>query len=234
MEPDSYGIDYNKKPSLKRRVILLVLGIIVGIGLVYGGVQLYHFLNRKTVTLKPINGTAMAIGIPSDNEESLTITKVLLQTESEKSVRLSPGDYAVTTVGEGYTTVTTAVTVTENMTITPPTSITYSDEKLADILDQEQAAINAAIPEVASGRYTVSKTQEQLYEKGEWYSGRLMPKNATTDDQLVVVLHKENGQWKIAAGPAMTLYVKDYPDVLETAIRTVNNNYNVEINEGAE
>lgn len=233
MQPNDYG-SLNRS-ALTRRALLIVGALVILVGLIVGGVQLYKLMNRKTVTLKPIEGTQMIFGTPSDNEESLSVEKQLLDTNSGKdSVKVAAGDYAVTVSGEGYQTTTFAVTVEDDMTITPPEYLSYNNDKLSSMLSSEESAIAAAIPEVADGRYTVSESQSHLYNKGEWFAGRLLPKNTVVDDQLVVILHKENNQWKIAAGPAMVLALSDYPDVPENAIRTVNNNYNVEINEGAQ
>lgn len=233
MQPNDYAP--MGRQDLTRRALLIIGALVILIGLIVGGVQLYKFMNRKTVTLKPIEGTRMIFGPATDNEESLGITKQLLDTNSGKnSVKVAPGYYAATVSGEGYQTTTFAVTVEDDTTVNSPDYLSYNNDKLSGMLAAEETAVAKAIPEVADGRYTISDSQSQLYGKGDWFAGRLIPKNTAVDDQLVVVLHKENGQWKVAAGPAMVLALSDYPDVPEDAIRTVNNNYNVEINEGAQ
>lgn len=233
MEPNSYGTMHKQRKPLTRRAAFLIIALIVAIGLIFGGVQLYRFLNRKTVTLKPTTGLTMAIGLPTDNEESLGIEKIILSTTSEQSVKVAPGYYAIQISGKGYNTAVTALTVEEDMTVTPPDP-SYTPEKLKEMYLEQKSAISAAIPQVANGSYTISDDQSSLYDVGEWFGGRLLPKNTAVDDQLVVVLRKVDNQWKLVAGPSMVISIKQYPDIPSNVLRTINNNYKVEINEGIE
>ena len=66
----------------------------------------------------------------------------------------------------------------------------------------------------------------ELLEDGSWYitiiQKPLQSKWDLADDAFRVVLHKENNQWKIVAGPNLILNYADYPDIPTGVIMSVN------------
>ena len=225
MEPNyntfSAGGDTITDRQQRNRKILLITAItvmVVGIA----GWFIADFLNRKVVTLKPSNGITMTFGEPSHGEEGAGIAVELAKTSKEaKEVRVKPGFYAVIYTGQGIKQTRQLVEVKNDMTITAP-SPTYSEERLAAMLKAQQTAIHSAL---SSNDKTNGYTPkgEALYQDGTWYAAKLVPADPINQDTLVVVMHKENDAWKVTAGPEISLYIDNYPDVPEDIIRDINN-----------
>lgn len=205
----------------RNRKLLTIIGIAV-IALGVGGWFLADFLNKKVVTLQPANGVTMAFGEPSHGEDAADIAKELAKTSNvPKEVRVKPGYYAVIYTGKGIKQTRQLVEVKKDMTITAPTP-TYTDERLLAILRDEQQAIRSALNNNEKTKGYTPKG-ELLYENGTWYAAKLVPADPITQDTLVVIMQKQNGTWQVAAGPAITLYINDYPRVSEDIIRDINN-----------
>jgi flagellar basal body-associated protein FliL len=206
----------------RNRRILTAIGIVGVVALlVFWAVS--YFLSFKSVTLKPHNGITMTFGEPSHGEDGPGVSKEIAKTSSEtKKVRVKEGYYAIVYSGTDITTTRVLYHVTNNMTIEAPDNFTLSDSKLAQELDQQSDAITAALQANSkTSAYTPDKAQ--LYQDGSWYAAKLVPADPDTQDTLVVILHKENGQWKLAVDPAITLYIGDYPKVPQQIIRDINN-----------
>lgn len=225
MEPNyntfsSNGSSITERQQRNRKVLIIVAIVVAVVGT--AGWFIADFLNKKVVTLKPSNGVTMTFGEPSHGEEGAGIAKEIAKTSKEtKEVRVKPGFYAVIYTGQGIKQTRQLVEVRKDVTITAPTP-TFSDERLLALLQDQKSAINAVL---SSNDKTQGYTpkNELLYEDGTWYAAKLVPADPINQDTLVVILHKENNTWKVAADPAITLYIADHPEIPEDIIRDINN-----------
>lgn len=134
--------------------------------------------------------------------------------ERSSTVSLHPGTYLYVIEGEKYDSAAqTALAITPDtteVTINPA----YSQEYLAKLQEQEDAAITSLI----SSRYPgVSFTLKNLtlYGRGEWASAWLVvqqePKNIP--EVYRTILHQVNDTWVVAAKPAIAIAARNYPDI---------------------
>lgn len=226
MQSDYSSYSYVAPPSnqsplrefLSRRNIFIIL-MLLAIAIIgwFGWQQLIY---KKTITFQASKGTLIQIGTYIDNEEGIQIDHVLGRS-SQGSVKLAPGTYAVTYSGDDYVRQTKAITIDSNLILTTP-KLPYSSNKLASLLNDQKDAIHSVLGlSIDLGTYTPAN--EALYTDGSWYATQLIPADQVNQDQLVVIMHKEDNAWKVVAGPKIVLEIASYPDVPENLIRTINN-----------
>lgn len=227
MQPDYSSYSYVAPPNnqspirefLSRRNIFIIL-ILLAIILIgwFGWQQLIY---KKTVTFQASAGTLIQIGTYIDNEEGIQIDHVLGQSSQQGSVKLTPGTYAVTYSGDDYVRQTKAITIDSSIILTTP-KLAYSSSKLTSLLNDQKDAIHGVLgSSVDLGTYTPAN--EALYTDGSWYAAQLIPTDQANQDQLVVIMHKEDNTWKVVAGPKIVLEITNYPSVPENIIRNINN-----------
>lgn len=221
MQPnyDYNAINIERDAQNRRKLIMTTL--VVAATLIVLFIAWTLVFNKRSVTLVPSKGTAISIGTVAVEEDGGNIRTVITRTTTEKTIKLKPGAYAILFSGEGYEDVPKDITVDNNMTIKTPT-MQYTQAKLDDILTTERDAIRARLF-AGTNLSGYTPEQEKLYDMGEWYSAQLMPDNINTQDKLVVIMHKENGEWKVAAKPNLVFFTLDYPNIPTDVIRTVNN-----------
>jgi len=195
-----------------------------------------YLVNNKDVTLNPTSGTTITIGEQAGDEP--VISKQIASTNIKKTIRLHVGAYAVKfSASKDFEPQVVGININDTTEITTP-SLNYTDEKLASTLNSEKDSIHSVIwGVVSSDKYDIDN--DTLFYTGQWYGARLIPKdwydpNVPADlqprptnpnnklDMFRVVLKKEDGKWKVVAGPSVTIFIKDYPGVPEDIVRSVN------------
>lgn len=182
-----------------------------------------YFVTQKVVTLDPSLGTTIAIGNQSGKDP--VISSVILSTTSTKQIRLHPGTYALKFSGsKDYQEELVSILVNKSMEIKTPT-LKYTDDKLSQLLVSEKASIHQYLqPFMPDAGYKIGI--EKLFNTGQWYSASLIPGNwyssTNAQDMLRVIMKKENGQWKVEAGPSIVIYIGDYPNIPQDIIKATN------------
>ncbi len=220
-------------PKIKLVVIALISLIIVGVIIVASLFAWDYLVTQKVVTLNPTAGTTITIGTQKGDE--LTINKQIASTNVKKEIRLYPGTYIVKITGSpDYQDQYKSILVDKSTEITNP-DLKYTDAKLSQLLVSEKTAIqNVVTPILPNTGYQIDN--ETLLENGNWYGTRLKPSiwynpvvaaryirpTDGTEDMLRVILKKDNGQWKLMAGPSIIFSIDDYPDIPQDVIRATN------------
>jgi len=193
-------------------LLALVVGIIAGVGVVYGVI-----FNKVVLTVEPAAGTRTIINKASENSSPLVV-----DTTINVSQTVSKGTYTVTFSGDTYQQKTSYITVNKNTTIQTPVLL-HSPDYLITQLPKESAAAQKAfigLPQLAG--YTV--VYQSLYEQGDWYGAVLLPKDPTTQDILRIILNKnDKGTWETSAGPSIVFYTGKYPSIPPQVVKAVSN-----------
>lgn len=230
-------IDYINNLSLPKLITRLLITITV---LCIVGVASFfvwdYFINQKIITLKPTPGTTIAIGTQiGDNP---VIRKEIAKTTSQKEIRLRPGVYAIKFSGsKDYKDESRSVAISKSIDIKTP-NLKYTDGKLTQLLSSQKNKIHEVLQQVLpSTRYLIDT--EKLFNTGQWYGARLMPdnwyepnipsniiprptNNSNTRDILRLIMKKEDNKWRVVAGPSVIMYIKDYENIPQDIIRSVN------------
>jgi len=223
MQPDYSNYDYTainiEREAQNRRKLLITFLAILGL-LIVAAIIWSQILNKVTVTLDPTSNTTISIGTVGEDERGGGIQKVLAISSTKKTVRLSKGDYIVRYQGKNLQEKSQSVTLENNVSFKTP-ELDYISTYLDTLLSTERNAIQARLnPSLKSG---YAPEQEKLYDRGQWYTAQLIPNDMSTEDKLVVVMHKEDNTWKVVAGPSIVLWLGDYKNIPADIIRTVNN-----------
>ncbi len=202
-----------------KKAILLILGALALIVLCW--LAWAQLLNKKTITLRPNPGTTITIGTPSINTAGGSIYTVLARTSSNRSIRLKRGIYEVLYEGKDYISQYQPLTLKANIVLTT-LQLNYSLSKLDSLLDSSKPAIHTALS-ASTNMSTYTLANEKLYLDGSWYAAQLIPTDQINQDRMIVILHQQKGNWKLVAGPKITLFIGDYPGIPQSLIRTINN-----------
>jgi hypothetical protein len=215
--------NYTEQKPRSNRLVLISLAVLVL--LICFGFVVKHLNEDKVLTIEPAPGYTISVGTPTAGENGLGISKLLAKTTSFQRLRLKGGYYvALFAKNSDYTPIYQNVDLSHNLTLIPPV-LYYTPHKLSALLTQQSSAIQAAFQNSSSGSllsqgYAIQNTG--LYQDGSWYAGKLIPSNSAQDDILVFVMHQQSAQWKLVAGPAITLYIGDYLNVPSSVIRAAN------------
>ncbi len=199
-----------------KKKLFIGLGFIVAIVLVAFGTN--YLLSFHKVSFAFQNDVASATIYGSDKQE-------LRRVEPNGSMLLKKGKYYAIPEGNNLSKDPINFTVEDKdktITIDPA----YSKEYLKELLTKEKSVISAAItakyPSVFS-KYTL--THETLYGRGDWSGGLLEPIVSDVRDQrdpYRIVLHKENGDWKVVRRPEYVLTSSKYETVPVDVLRAIN------------
>jgi hypothetical protein len=188
--------------SITGRIIWAVGAAIIGVigGLV---VNYEHSFQKVTVTVDAGLHAQIYKDLGGDGAYNYKASSTpVASLSSSQTIKLRDGTYdaVVSDPSHEYENPVIKIVVTPG-TNSASISPTYTTTKLAALLTNEQPAIlqalNAKYPTL-SGLYTVSNGQ--LYERGDWFGAELVPSNPS-DDLLRVILHEEDGTWKVATDP---------------------------------
>lgn len=210
--------------SRSKRLALIGVAVLALL-IVFSTLIFKHSGEDNVLTIEPSPGYTISVGTPTAGENGLGIRKLLVKTTTLKSLTLKKGYYvALFTKNSNYIPIYQNVDLSNSLTLTSPT-LYYTPQKLSALLTQQSSAIQAAFQNSSSGSllsqgYTIQNIG--LYQDGSWYAGKLIPSNSAQDDILVFVMHQQSGQWKLVAGPSITLYIGDYLNVPTAVIRAAN------------
>lgn len=212
--------------------LLIILLVIVGI-IIASFFAWDYFVAQKVVTLNPTPVSTIVIGTQKGDE--MSINKQIASTNAKKEIRLYPGIYIVKFTGSSdYQEETKSIHIVKSTEIKTP-GLKYTEAKLSQLLVSEKPSIqNVITPVLPNAGYQIDS--EKLLETGDWYGTRLKPsdwsdpihaakytiQNIGTEDMLRVILKKENGKWKLVAGPSIIFSIDDYPDIPQDVIRSTN------------
>lgn len=201
-------------PRLRRFIGIAVAVLVILWGLVW----LQQLAARKTVTLDPAAGVTITFGTPTPDTPSFT--KVLIKTTVRSKVKVEKGFYLARFTQAGRVTQYTYMHINTDRNVSTP-QMPYTSTRLADLLKSEALIVNS---QLASNPATAVFTPgyEQIYGTGDWFAAVLVPSSGNAVKQRVI-LHKKDGQWEIAAGPAATtLFIGNYPWIPSGVIRDIN------------
>lgn len=204
----------NKKALLIVTSLLVI--VVIGVG------SLFYYLSFKTVTFTIVPNDIEVVVFNRDSKEVGRLTQ-------DGSLQLQAGSYTANPVGETYSSTPIPFTVSDqdiSVSIDP----SYSLDRLDDILDEEEPIIVQELRDTYAdviSNFTIEPGK--LYEKGDWYA-TLLPQNPLPGGQqgdiYRVVLHKDDDQWQIVAGPAIILTSPQNPDVPDEILSDINEKQN--------
>ena len=220
----------------KKPFVLLGLIISAVIGLVYG-VSYWVSLQKLEIQFDQSNLgiNASIYSVPGKDGDGNPINfidrnRLVGEATGNKSFKLKKGLYVVSTSGNNDFG---AQSQTINLGSKPETihiNPKYTDNKLAELLGQEKATLQAAIknsfPKTISG-YDIGNGK--LYDQGEWYGTTLVIKQTEEQrrlgytDTYRLVAHKENGVWKIVTvPPELAFSSSKYPNIPKSLLVEIN------------
>lgn len=197
-----------------KRLVLISFFILIGTALIFG---IFEFFSYKNITFDiKEEGVSIKVVRTSDNKE-------VAISNGSSVVKLKEGSYTYSINTEGYSDKSTDLEVTKSTTITvyPELSKDKLNALLQNTRDSVRASLVSKYPFV-SNEYLFG--DEQLHNKGEWYSVKLIQKvsGGNQPDVYRTVLHKEGETWKISAKPALYISINSNKSIPENVIRQVN------------
>lgn len=216
MQPSSYDTFEKPRRLWMLRALVLVVVLVFSLGCVW----LYRVLDKKVLTIDPGRGVTATLGVPGHSDIGPSIQKKILQTNTKTSIKLSKGWYVVEFKQAGRHSEYKYVDLKSNTNVSMP-ELPFLQSELTALLKSEEPAINVLLKEdPATSNYMPG--YEQLYNLGDWFAAVLQPNTPNLVTQRVI-LHKEGDTWVVAAGPASSFYIKDYPSIPRNVIRDINN-----------
>lgn len=213
---------------MKKISIFITLFIVI-IGSIWFLVAYFSSFQKINFTVKnPSSDISYVLfnGVIDDHGIKKTGDQIETFTDSQE-YKLKKGSYVLEPKGEHIVTTPLVFTLSESP-LTQIVDVPYTNAYLEEILNNEQAsiteAINVHIPELA-GSYSIPIST--LYGRGEWY-GALLTNNYgyetyTYGDDLRLLMHKENGNWRVLTEPPqITLNTIDYPDTPREILKSIN------------
>lgn len=206
-----------------RRLLLISAPIIIV--LVTVGAILTSFLKtRQTVTVNIHNGVTAEIYPSEQNSQNAVHLATLTQSGA---VQLPKGSYvALSRETTDYADFSVQFLV-DNKPVTIDINPPYSTKKLASLTIAAKAEITpiltSAFPKI---NVLYSIEDGWLYNQGEWYATKLDykgPAGQYPNDSLRVIMHKENGGWKIATNlPDIIISSPRYPNIPRDVVGSIN------------
>ncbi len=202
-----------------KKVIFLVT-LLVG---VLGGVLWFVSYQRSFGNIKIVldeNVGAVIYKQPGEDENENP--PVLVSFTKEFVGKLKDGIYVVENEASAdFSKESTSFEVKDDTQV--DIKVSYSTNKLAGLLVQEQTNINEAFtkkyPELPGG-YRLG--QGKLFEKGNWYGALVIPNNNELDF-LRFVMQKGSDKWELVTQPPdIILSSVIYPDIPRAVLQAVN------------
>lgn len=202
---------------MNRTRLFIILGAVVVIGGVIGIQVVSYFNSFAKVTLMPSNSATITIG-PADSEGTMKTESA--SANSEQTVRLKKGSYAIKYSGNDYMDAFDNLNLTKATTVKTP-NLVYKDAKLATLLQTERTSASQKALSAAPSGYKIRN--EKLYQTGNWYGAILVPVDPSVQDILLVVLEKKDNTWTVAVTPRITIFKEEFPAVPPAVISHVEN-----------
>ena len=168
---------------------------------------------------------------------NLGIPDKVIETKTEKSIRLRQGKYVVKYSSSGdYKDLVEVIDISKPTELNAPI-LSFSDTKLDQMFTALKPEIKKELNQsINTGEYMVVK--EKLLFTGDWYAAALLPNSwyksgyegyiprplnpDNNKDAVKVIIKKEGGQWKVVTKPSIVFYINDYPNIPEDVIRETN------------
>ena len=200
---------------MNKKIIILVVSIFV---LLIGFSVARRALSYQTATI-----TIKPAGVSVTVYDSARHAVARLSNVGE--VRLQPGNYTAVPGGGRINTAAIPFEVKDTdarLTIDPGYSATYLASLTTEELPAITAVLTANYPTITSD-FTVNTGSLYLY--GDWYATTVVQKSpgpGASGDVYRAVLHKQDGTWKVVAGPAIVLSAKESPAVPRSVLDDIN------------
>ncbi|HSX27988.1 MAG TPA: hypothetical protein VLF60_00885 [Candidatus Saccharimonadales bacterium] len=213
----------------RRLIILIGLGVVVIIVAMLLTFKMKQ-VSQQTVTFNIHNGVTVDV-FPAgdvDTEHGLdqNVKPTATITQNGSTLKLAKGSYlAISKATKDYASNRVSFGV-DNKSVTVDVDPPYTDAKLQSLVSTEKTAIVAALtkafPQISS-LYTIE--DGWFYKTGEWYGTKLdyIGSDAASSDTLRVILHKDNGEWKVATTPPeIVLSATQHPEIPRDVISDLN------------
>lgn len=207
-------VQINKKMVIS---LLIILISIVFLGLFIINKNSKYFIN---ITIP--NDSRLVLDIIDEHENS---EKPLYEFTKSGEYKIDKMNYSYALIpnNNDYKTQYGEVNITNKYTELELSLNEYSLKKLRDIYQTEKNNINETI----TAKYPEQMKQYslmygKLYLNGEWFGGKLVKEGFDYNDKFMVVMHKENGEWKVVVTPDISLSKDVYPDVPGDVLEELN------------
>lgn len=202
---------------MNRKTIIILISILIA-AIIGVSVTLY-ILSFRTVTFDIVPENVSITILKEGSDQQLDTLN------QDGSLQLQDGTYEAVPTHKDYTSNSIPFTVdSEDITLTIDPA--FSSARLESMADSERTAIDKLLrqsyPNVIKD-FTIQPGT--LYEKGQWYATTLQQNpllGGQQGDMYRVVLHKEDTQWRIVAGPKIVLSTQEYPDVPFAILTDIN------------
>ena len=205
---------YQAKKKLS--AILIVIAIVIAI--IFTFTVIINKSNQKSVTFLPNSNNKIEIG--TLNFKTRMLQSHITDSSQQTSIRLRSGEYAVRYSAPDQIAQSAVINLSQNLNLTSP-PLDFTASKLSQFVTAEAPAIKAAII-VLPGITHLVISDITLYKHADAATARL--KSSPADPEpLSVILQKYNDIWKIVAGPAILISIKEHPAIPADIVRAVNN-----------
>ena len=195
--------------------ILITLSVILLI--IFSGVY-WYFNNHSElqINFNSLAGSKVYI-YPSNNPKDKTILS------AGEKLNLRNKDYTIKVTGDNIIEQTIDIPLKEDKEVYAP--IMYGDKYLDQAYENEKEnlynLINTKYPQQM---FDYEILYIKLSKSKDWAVGKLNSKTGgRNSDSYVFVAHKNNGNWEIAAGPALAVSSYEYPKIPKEVLQdTVN------------
>ncbi len=206
---------------MNKKVIILVS---IFVALIIGGVWgTLFYLSQHVVSIRLTDQNTPVELIQDPNTSK---NKLVTKFSKNENIRLSGGNYCIyPTDSSNYDTSNgTCFTVKDkdiSVTVTPDYSASKLQAMLTNDLSAVQSVIKTKYAPIINNYRLANGT---LYMRGQWYGTTLTEVTAPNErgDVYRVILEQVNGQWQIAARPALALNKYDYPNIPHQVLDAVN------------
>lgn len=203
---------------MNKKYIKYIIIIIVIILLILSGIFiLNYFLSLRDVSIN-FQQQDITINIYNSSE------KLQKTISNNQTIKLSKGGYYYIPDCNNCSNNKINFTVDNNMSLT--INPDYSENYLSQLLSQEKNIIENLLqqkyPDIINN---YEKVDDKLYQKGEWYSAKLIQKIGDQLDYTPVyrlIFHKNNNNWEMVVTPRMIIAKKDFPNIPINIIDDVN------------
>ncbi len=208
---------------MRTKIIWSAAAMLVGI---IGGVtsNYFHSFQDTAITISPGISTSILRDTGKGELGYDPKAKPLFSLSGSQTIRLSPGTYdaVIDNPSQQYRNPVTKFTVSnqpQRVSIDP----SFTDQKLATMLSQEQPAVL----QVFQQKYPTYKThysliKGRLLHRGDWYGALLAP-NTPQLDVLRVILQKKGNTWTIETDPPeISIGKPSHPNIPIEVIESVD------------
>jgi len=198
----------------KRRLLIVFVFLSIIILFIFND---YRNSFQTVVVYSKESFTLKFYPIINENEGVSIGKNVVFETNKPGSYRIKKGSYRyiLSKNSPSYVDIKKDIDISRKREVIVVGNFTLTDEKLAEMLENEITGINktiySAYPVPMQG-YTIQLPR--LYFEGQWFGAVLMPNDTEKQDTYRIVLKKKDGKWEVATKPPSILLAKQvFPDI---------------------